>query len=255
MRYRIMTFGISFSFGMTRRDLPPRVRGQRISQQSLIDESRAALKELGANHQLRAEFISELAQVVVQDDQPLLCQQRPKVRPVQDKFWKYAFNLVRDYLNENNLRLTGQTATVEFPDFVNQYSGLTSQSSAEGFQHVLEHQDDQRFADRVDEHLTGTKVGPSDGPAPAVSAGAAPAQADAEPQPAPANPPTGRLSKRRTAPGDGEKVPTPKGKAKGKRPAKAAPAKGKAPAKGTPVKGRPPPVDDADASSGSEFGD
>jgi hypothetical protein len=205
----------------------------------LIDESRAALKDLGANHALRAEFISELASVVVKDDQPVLCQQRPKVRKVQDKFWKYAFGLVRDYLAENDLKLTEQTATVEFPEFANQYSGLTSQSSSERLQEVLEQQEEVRFADRVEGHFTDRKP--------------ANPKADAPPPPAPANPPTGRLAKRKSSATDGEKVPTPK--AKGKRAVKGGASKGKAGARSTPVKGRPPPVEDADGSSGSEFDD
>jgi hypothetical protein len=207
----------------------------------LVQESKAALANLGANNQLRAEFISELAKVVVQDDQPILCQQRPKVRPVQDKYWKYAFTLARDYLRENDLKLTDETAAVEFPDFTNQYSGLTSASSSERIQQVLEVQEEQTFSDRVEGNIAG-KPGRGVGVVPdepAVSKG---------PEPAPA-----RLTKRRSAPNDGEKPPTPKGK--GKKTTKGAPAKGKtATAKITPVKPQPR-IDPATLSSGSDLGD
>jgi hypothetical protein len=240
---------------MSRKALPAQVRGQRISHPDLVKEARATLSRLGANNRLRAEFVSELAKVVVPDDQPILCQQHPKVRPVQDKFWKYAFLLVRDYLAENDLQLTEQTAEVEFPEFSTQYSGLTSVSSSEGFQRVLEQQSDRSFAERVDDQISGAK-----GNVHAVEeTPVRPGTTDGQPTPAPAEAPGGRLTKRRSAAPDGDK-PAPKGKGKAaakgaKVAAKAQPSK--APAKSRAALKEQPPAqlpDEGDASSGS-FGE
>jgi hypothetical protein len=227
---------------MSSKVLPPQVRGQRISHPDLVKEARAVLADLGVNNLLRAEFITELAQGVVADKQPILCQQRPKVRPVPDKFWRYAFVLVRDYLDENQLSLTQQTADVEFPDFANQYTGLTGTSSSERLQQVLELQSDHSFADRVDEQLSGKK---ETEPVPSG------AQTGKRGGPEPTPP---RSSKRRATAADPEK-PAAKGKGRGKgskAPLKTKTAKGKAPAAKEPPP--PAPIDDADDSSNS-FGD
>jgi hypothetical protein len=68
-----------------------------------------------------------------------------------------SFGGTRDYLGENNLEHTQQTADVEFPDFANQYVGLTGTSSSERLQQVLELQSDHSFSDHVDERLSGEK--------------------------------------------------------------------------------------------------
>jgi hypothetical protein len=211
-----------------------------------VKEARAVLADLGVNNLLRAEFISELAQAVVADKQPILCQQRPKVRPVQDKFWRYAFVLVRDYLSENALTLTQQTADVEFPEFSSQSAPLTSASSTERIQQVIDQQSDHPFEERVDEQFSGKK-------ATAAEPGEqAPAKGAGKPSGSPA--PT-RGTKKRSAAADGEK-PAPKGKGKGTKGSKA-PGKAKASARAAKVvvaKEPQPPADEGDDSSNS-FGD
>jgi hypothetical protein len=181
---------------MSQRLLPPQVRGQRISQAELLEEARTALEELGVNNLLQAEYIAELAKAVVKDSQPILCQQRPKVRPVKDKFWKYGFTLVREYLAEMNLALTQQTAEIEFPPFTSESIGLSHSSSTERITEVLGMKSDQPFADRVGEHFSATKAEQGQ-PAEAVSA-FVPEAAVLRPQ------------KKRAPRADSEKAPTPK---------------------------------------------
>jgi hypothetical protein len=90
---------------MSQKVLPSQVRGQRISYADLVKNSRATLADLCVNNFLRADLDSELAQAVVADEQPILCQQQqPKVRPVQ-------------------------TADVKFPEFSSQAATLIRPSS------------------------------------------------------------------------------------------------------------------------------
>jgi hypothetical protein len=192
---------------MSQRPLPPQVRGQRISQAELLEEARAALDELGVNNLLEAEYISELAKAVVKDRQPILCQQRPKVRPVQDKFWNYAYTLVGDYLAEMNLALTQQAAEIEFPAFASESAGLTGASSAERIAEVLDLQSDHSFADRAGGRLGGARA-PENGPPPAPEAAAAAPQ------------------KKRAPRADPEKAPTPKLRPKAAKAARGQRAKG-----------------------------
>jgi hypothetical protein len=204
---------------MTKKVLPSQVRGQRISREELIAEARAMLDNAGVNNSLRAEFIAELAPLVVGNRAPILCQQQPKVRPFQDRFWEAAHRLVADYLLENRLAHTIRTASVEFPAFPEGH--ISASSSSAQLQDFAQPRDEECFSDRVAKQSAARKP-PEAAPAPASAPPPAPEKAAESPKKAPAAPRAAR--KKVGADGDkAAKVQTAR-RAKGKAP----PAKAKA---------------------------
>jgi hypothetical protein len=202
---------------MSQKSLPSQVRGQRISRDELIKEARDELDTSGVNRFLRAEYLSELATVVVGNNAPILCQKQPKVRQIPDRYWEAAHRLVAAYLIENGLTLTQKTATVEFSDFPDGH--LSASSSAAQLQDFALARDDQPFSDRVNQHASGQNSAAEPPP---------PEKADVSPKKSPA----ARGKKKAAA--DGDK--TPKGQAARRAKPKVPPAKGKS-LKPSPSKG------------------
>jgi hypothetical protein len=101
--------------------LQAHVRGQQISHRELVSESQATLRTCGVGNQLRAEFVSELSQIVRQDNNTLLDHLRPPISstfnrpPADDHFWSDAYQIAYQYLLDNNLKLTTQAALSECP--------------------------------------------------------------------------------------------------------------------------------------------
>jgi hypothetical protein len=219
---------------MATKSLPSQVRGQRISREELIREAREELDTSGVNHFLRAEYLSELATVVVGNDAPILCQKQPKVRRIPDKYWDAAHRLVAEFLIENGLTLTHKTATVEFPSFPNGH--ISASSSSAQFQDLTQARDDEAFADRVNRQASAPNVAAEPPPPP-------PEKTEVSPKKSPA----GRGKKKAApAPAEGEKAGKPQTARRAK--PKVPPAKGKSDGKGSSLKPSPSRGDDDSAS-------
>jgi hypothetical protein len=217
---------------MAKKSLPSQVRGQRISREELIREARDELDTSGVNHFLRAEYLWELASVVVGNDAPILCQKQPKVRDIPDKYWNTAHRLVAEYLVENGLTLTQKTATVEFRSFPDGH--LSASSSSAQFQDLTQARDEEPFADRVNKHASEQNSAAEPLPPP-------PEKTEVSPKKSPA----GR-GKKKAAAADADKA----GKTQAARRAKpkVPPAKGKSDGKGSSLKPSPSRGDDDSAS-------
>jgi hypothetical protein len=99
------------------KDLPSRVHGQRISRDDLVTETRAELNRVGVTSHLRAQYISSVATVVVENPNPLFAPHQPKVQVLnlEIRSWADAYRLAAQFLDENKLQLTRTTADVELP--------------------------------------------------------------------------------------------------------------------------------------------
>ena len=108
-----------------------RLRGQRISREELIEESRKTLEEAGVANNARAKFIKEVSKEVVGSRDPLYAQLQPKIIQHDSQAWIKAFALMFQYLNDNNLTETVSTIEVEFgqgplPDEILEDQGVDS---------------------------------------------------------------------------------------------------------------------------------
>lgn len=101
---------------MQRKEIERRCRGQRISHAELVAEAQQKLKESGAGNHQRAMFISELAEAVVGNNCPVLCQLQPKIKIRTDIAWLRAYDLAFKFIDEHGLGLTMKTLTIECGD-------------------------------------------------------------------------------------------------------------------------------------------
>ena len=95
-------------------DTKARLRGQRISRQELIEESREVLEDKGVANNIRAKFITEIAKVVTGSDEPLYAQLQPKIIQHDSEAWIKAFILVFQYLKDYELPVTVSAMECEF---------------------------------------------------------------------------------------------------------------------------------------------
>lgn len=91
-----------------------RLRGQRISRQELIEESRRVLDEAGVANNARAKFVTEIARIVVGSTEPIYTQLQPKIIQHDTQAWVKAFALMFQYLNDHNLTETIAAIEAEF---------------------------------------------------------------------------------------------------------------------------------------------
>ncbi|OHT13297.1 hypothetical protein TRFO_16628 [Tritrichomonas foetus] len=94
--------------------LNPNLRGQRISREELIAESQEVLLNAGVGNHSRAQFLVEVSQEVVGNDNPLFCQLQSKIHSHESESWIRAFTLVFQYLSEHDLQSTLSAVEVEF---------------------------------------------------------------------------------------------------------------------------------------------
>jgi hypothetical protein len=140
------------------KDIPRRIHGQRISRDELVSEARAELERVGVTSQLRAEYISSLATVVVRNPNPLFAPHQPKVRDsnLAIRSWADAYRLSAQFLDENKLTLTRSTADVELPEMKGvSVSSLSGEPVKFEFRDLLsssrvESDPGHEFRDRVD---------------------------------------------------------------------------------------------------------
>jgi hypothetical protein len=90
---------------------PDRYKSQRRSSSS---PPRVAQEERSEG----AEYLSELATIVVGNPAPVLCSKQPRLRPFPARFRESASGLVMDSLGEQGLSLTPKTRTGEFSAFL-----------------------------------------------------------------------------------------------------------------------------------------
>jgi hypothetical protein len=153
----------------TGKDLSSQIHGQRISRSALVLEARDEVERTGSANYLRAEYVSELAKVVVNNHEPLFAPHQPQVRAsnfaLQD--WADAYDLISQFFDENQLELTRSTATLEFPLFKAHRSSSHSALSSEArFQELMVSSDHGKdFSDRVRKQ---SNVEAAPAPAPAV---------------------------------------------------------------------------------------
>jgi hypothetical protein len=139
----------------SKKRLPTRVHGQRISPDALVIESRAAMERTGIANYLRAEFYAELAKIVVNNPEPLFSHYQPQVKSSNFALqnWTDAYTLVSQFLEENHLELTRVTANLELPWFITRRSSpwpLSSEATIRRLMTSSDHGED--FDDRVRRH-------------------------------------------------------------------------------------------------------
>ena len=91
-----------------------RLRGQRISRQELIEESRKVLDAAGVANNARAKFVTEIARIIVGTPEPIYTQLQPKIIQHDTQAWIKAFALMFQYLNDHNLTETIAAIEAEF---------------------------------------------------------------------------------------------------------------------------------------------
>jgi hypothetical protein len=106
------------------------LRGQRISRNELIQESRDVLKNSGVRYHSRALLLSLATSEVISSEDPAFQQLHPRILERNTTPWVNAYAIVLQYLAEHNLSITLDTAGIEkgerFPTTSD--SGLTADS-------------------------------------------------------------------------------------------------------------------------------
>jgi hypothetical protein len=226
------------------KELPSRVHGQRISRPELVLESRAYLERAGVANNLRAEFISHVARLVVKNPNPLFAQHQPATAESQltALYWADAYDLVARFLSDNKLAFTRGTADTELPAFVGRLGYSTSGPSSEPhqLQDLVSSSDGGKdFPERVTKHAKKAKAKK----APPPPAADADQEAPVKSSPAKASPKKKssprKIRKRKSPVRETDEKPSPVRKAK---------ARG---AKKSPTRKAPPPEEQLESSASS----
>jgi hypothetical protein len=110
-----------------------RLRGQRISRDELIRESRDVLKNAGVRHHSRALLLSWASAEVITSDNPAFRQLQPQVLKRDSTPWVRAYAIVSQFLKEHGLAITLATAATEnggaLPEVFDAASSADSQLS------------------------------------------------------------------------------------------------------------------------------
>jgi hypothetical protein len=90
-----------------------RLRGQRISRDELIVESREVLKNAGVTNHSRALLLSGATAELIKSDNPAFQQLRPRVLKRNSIPWIRAYAIIAQYLEEHRLPITLETIQTE----------------------------------------------------------------------------------------------------------------------------------------------
>jgi hypothetical protein len=127
-----------------------KLRGQRISEADLIKESQQVLIAAGVPHHERSRFVSGVAEEVVRNPDPVLCQLQPKMVVHTSGAWIRAYQLIFAYLADHEMSLTEETARLELTTLDQPIQGSTEIVSDIGELDFEAGQD--AFRDRVERY-------------------------------------------------------------------------------------------------------
>jgi hypothetical protein len=99
-----------------RRPGDPIRRPPRLSESELIEESHQVLTAAGVRNHLRAQFVHGLSQAVIGNPSPRLNHLQAKLLPATTIAWKRAYQIVLQFLDQNNLVCTKSAFEAESPN-------------------------------------------------------------------------------------------------------------------------------------------